>query len=129
MKIITNILNIAHLFLLFFPIIIFFVKVKYLKPWFKYLVLVALLTPLHWRFFNNECISTIITKKMGDFSTTRTNSAFSETYLKWLYKPLMTNIFNLKWNNDGIGKMVYIHWIINFILIEYFIFFKYIKNN
>ena len=84
MKIITNILNIAHLFLLFFPIIIFFVKVKYLKPWFKYLVLVALLTPLHWRFFNNECISTIITKKMGDFSTTRTNSAFSETYLKWL---------------------------------------------
>ena len=118
-----SILNIFHLILLFLPILVFIIPMTYVIPWYKYYVLIALLTPLHWKFLNDECISTVITKKMGDFSNTRTTSAFSETYLKWLYFPVMKNIFKLKWNNDGISKMVYIHWIFNFILIWYFTFY------
>ena len=123
--IITDILNIMHLVLLFFPVIIYFINIGYVKPYFKFAVLIALLTPLHWEFFDNQCVSTIVTRKLGDFKNTRTTSAFSETYLKWLYKPLMDNIFKLEWDTDGLSKMVYIHWIVNFVLIWYFIFYKY----
>lgn len=122
---ISNILNALHLLLVFFPIIIFFVSKKLVRSWFKYLVLIMILTPLHWKFFDGECISTVIAKKLGHFKETNTTSAFSETYFKWLYEPLMKHVFNLEWNNDGIGKMVHIHWSLNFILIWYYIFFIY----
>ena len=124
--VVTQILNILHLVLLFFPIGIYLIDINYLKPWFKFAVLIVLLTPLHWEFFDDECISTILTRKLGDFKNARTTSAFSETYLKWLYKPLMDNIFKLKWDNEGLSKMVYIHWIVNFISVWYFIFYKYL---
>lgn len=122
---ISDLFNVLHMIFLFSPIIIFFIDKKWIKGWFKFLVLIMILTPLHWRFFDGECISTVITKKIGDFRETETTSSFSEKYLKWLYKPLMTHVFNLEWNNDGIGKMVHIHWILNFILIWYLIFFRY----
>lgn len=122
---ISDLFNVLHMIFLFSPIIIFFIDKKWIKGWFKFLVLIMILTPLHWRFFDGECISTVITKKIGDFRETETTSSFSEKYLKWLYKPLMTYVFNLEWNNDGIGKMVHIHWILNFILIWYLIFFRY----
>ena len=122
---ISDLFNVLHMIFLFSPIIIFFIDKKWIKGWFKFLVLIMILTPLHWRFFDGECISTVITKKTGDFRETETTSSFSEKYLKWLYKPLMTYVFNLEWNNDGIGKMIHVHWILNFILIWYFIFFRY----
>ena len=37
---------------LFSPIIIFFIDKKWIKGWFKCLVLIMILTPLHWRFFD-----------------------------------------------------------------------------
>ena len=122
---IADILNLLHLILVFLPIAIFFIDKKYVKGWFIYFVLISLLTPLHWKFFNDECISTILTRKIGDFKETETTSSFSERYLKWLYEPLMTHIFKLKWNSDGLGKMVHIHWILNFILIWFYSFFRY----
>ena len=122
---IANVLNSLHMLLVFFPILMYFVNKKLLKGWFPYAILVALLTPLHWEFFNDECISTIVTRKLGGLEESGTTSSFSEQYLKWLYKPLMTHIFKLKWDNDGINKMVYIHWILNFILIWYYIFYVY----
>ena len=125
---ISDLFNVLHMIFLFSPIIIFFIDKKWIKGWFKCLVLIMILTPLHWRFFDGECISTVITKKIGDFRETETTSSFSEKYLKWLYKPLMTHVFNLEWNNDGIGKMVHVHWILNFILIWYFIFFRYCQK-
>jgi len=121
--ILTFIFNILHMILLFIPIAIYFIHEKYVNSWFKYYVLIALLTPLHWEFLNDECIFTVITKQIGDFKNTQTTSSFSEKYLKWLYKPLMDHIFNLKWNNEGLSKMIYIHWIVNFILLWYYIFF------
>ena len=122
---IGNVFNILHMLLIFFPILIYFVNKKLLKGWLRYAILIALLTPLHWEFFNDECVWTIITRKLGGLEESESTSSFSEQYLKWLYKPLMTHIFKLKWDNDGINKMVYIHWIFNFILIWYYIFYRY----
>ena len=124
---ITKVLNYIHLILLFLPVWIYFIDIKYLRPWFKYVILILLLTPIHWELFDNNCLLTKITQLLGDFNDTSTDSQFSEKYLKWLYKPIMKNI-NLKWDNDGINQMVHIHWIFNFILIWYYIFFKYIRN-
>ena len=118
------ILNAIHMLLIFVPIIIYFIKQKYLKPWFKYYVIFSIITPLHWIFFNNKCAFTLISRSLGEKK--KKKSGFSEKYLKWLYKPLMKHVFNLKWNSDGIAKMVNIHWIFNFILLWYFIFYKYV---
>lgn len=121
-----TILNYIHLFFLFVPITIYFLKKKYVKPYFKYYVLFALLTPLHWKFFKNKCVFTILTNKIEKSrAKISKNSPFSEIYLRWLYKPLMENIFNLRWNESGIDKMVHIHWILNFILLWYYIFYIY----
>ncbi len=51
-----------------------------------------------------------------------TNSGFSEEYLEWLYRPIMTKI-GWSWNSNGLDKMVNLHWLINFILLWYFLFF------
>ena len=125
MNILANIINLLHMLLVFFPILMYFVNKNILKGWFRYAILIALLTPLHWEFFDDECISTIVTKKLGGLKESDTTSSFSEQYLRWLYKPLMTHIFKLNWDNDGITKMVYIHWIFNFILIWYYMFYVY----
>lgn len=81
-----------------------------------------LLVPIHWIFFDNRCIFTIITMKAGALNNTETDSGFSEVYLRWLYKPIM-NIIGWKWNNKGVAKMVNLHWVLNFILLWYFAFF------
>lgn len=115
------ILNIIHLLIVLFPIIIYFIPNK-CYPYFKYIFLVLLLIPLHWVFFDNQCVFSIITQKAGDFEDVKTKNPFTEKYLKWLYEPIMS-LLNLKWNNKNIEKMVYIHWIILFILIWYYIYF------
>ena len=124
--ILTNILNFLHMLLLFSPIFIFFINKKYFLGLFKYFVLIIILTPMHWPFFDNQCVSTIVTKKLGDFKETTTTSSFSERYLKWLYKPI-TELIGWGWNEEGLNKAVYLHWVINFILVWYYIFFIYFK--
>ena len=123
---IGNILNYIHLFFLFFPFTMYFIKPSVVQPIFKYYVLAAILTPLHWKFFENRCIFTIFTNTLEEPTTkATTTSPFSEVHLKWLYKPLMDNIFKLKWDEKGIDKMIHIHWVANFILIWYYTFYIY----
>ena len=119
------ILNIIHLVMLFSPIWLFFVPLGLIKKHRNiYLIyfLIMLLVPIHWVFFDNRCIFTMITMKTGALNNTETDSNFSEVYLKWLYKPIM-NVIGWKWNNKGVAKMVNLHWVLNFILLWYFAFF------
>ena len=119
-----EIYNYVHLLMVYSPIALLFVDNKYLKGWIEYVVLILLLTPLHWKLFNNRCIITELTKNYGSFSNAAsTESQFSETYFGWLYRPIM-KLLNLKWDEEGIDKMVHIHWMFVFILIWWFIFFK-----
>ena len=119
------ILNIIHLVMLFSPIWVFLVPLGLIKKHRNiYLIyfLIMLLVPIHWVFFDNRCIFTMITMKTGALNNTETDSNFSEVYLKWLYKPIM-NVIGWKWNNKGVAKMVNLHWVLNFILLWYFAFF------
>ena len=115
---ISKILNSLHLLLIFFPITIFFVSKKLVRSWFKYIVLIILLTPIHWRFLDGECILTIIARKLGNFKETKTTSGFSETYFRWWMEPLMKHVFNWKWNNMAYASTLGL----NFILIWYTFF-------
>jgi hypothetical protein len=119
---ISEILNLIHIIFVFTPIIIYFLPVNYIKSIFKYIFLIFILVPLHWEFFEDQCSLTILTKSFNNLKNTETSSSFSEVYMKWLYKPIM-NILGWEWNDDGIAKMVNLHFAINFILLWYYLFF------
>lgn len=116
-------LNLLHFILLFSPILIFFIPIKYLSGYFKYLFLILILIPIHWVFLDDKCIFTIFTEQQGELVEAETTSGFSEEYLEWLYRPIM-NVIGWSWNNKGLSKMVNLHWLINFVLLWYFLFFK-----
>lgn len=116
------IVNLIHFIFLFTPVLIYFVPLELIKPLFKWIFLLLILTPIHWTFFDNQCVFTLATKQMGNMKYVETESGFSEKYLKWLYKPLMT-LIGWEWNAEGIDKMVNLHWGINFVLLWYFLFF------
>ena len=118
----VGLLNILHFILLFSPILIYFVPITYLSSSFKYLFLILILIPIHWVFLDGKCIFTIFTESQGGLVDAETNSAFSEEYLEWLYRPIMNKI-GWSWNSNGLDKMVNLHWLINFILLWYFLFF------
>ena len=120
---ITNILNILHFIFIFLPIFPYFIKISIFERHIKWFLLGYMMTPLHWVYFDNQCLSTVIGKKLGDFKDTQTTSSFSETYLRWLYEPIM-NIIGWEWNNKGLDKMITTHWIINITLIWYYCFYK-----
>ena len=103
--------------------LIFLLPKKWFKYSFIYIMLIYLLTPLHWIYLNNNCILSVITKKYGynEQNIVENDSTFSEIYFKWFYKPAMS-LFGWKWPND-INLIINLHWIINFILLWYYAFF------
>mgnify|MGYP001439927855 CR=1 FL=1 len=119
---IAYLLNLLHFILVFAAVLIYFIPIKYNKYYFKFGFILMMLTPIHWIFFQNQCLFTMFTKKMGDMEDAQTNSGFSEKYLAWLYKPIM-RLIGWEWNSKGIDKMVNLHWGINFILIWYYLFY------
>tara|TARA_B100000123_G_C25399218_1_gene283596 strand:+ start:61 stop:444 length:384 start_codon:yes stop_codon:yes gene_type:complete len=119
---IIEILAIIHLALIFLPIAVFFTPLSYIRKSFKYLFLILILIPIHWVFFDNQCLFTLASKEAGNMRNTETTSGFSEKYMKWLYKPIM-DFIGWEWNSVGLDKMVNLHWGINFFLLWYFLFF------
>ena len=119
---IADILNFLHLIFVFIPVIIYFLPIKYLRSIFKYILLIFILTPIHWVFFEDQCIFTMFTKKFEDSNNTVTTSGFSEGYMSWFYKPI-TELLGLGWDDKGISKVVNLHYVINFILLWYYLFF------
>lgn len=122
----------VHFIAIFSPILLYAIPPVYLKPlnpYMKWILLWFILIPLHWPFFNNQCIFTIITRKISKkrYTNTETSSAFSERNLKWLYKPVM-DVIGWNWDSEGLAKMTYLHALINIILVWYYIFFL-VKNN
>lgn len=126
-RILSSLLNVLHLSLLLIPFVIFYIPIPKKKSIlfniYSVLFLIVFLTPLHWYLFDGQCIFTIWSKQLGDYKESRTTSAFSETNMKWLYYPIM-KLIGLEWNDNGIGKMVAIHWTINITIIWFFLFSK-----
>lgn len=119
----VDLLNFIHLILLFSPIIIYYIPVKYLSGIFKYIFLILILIPIHWDFLDGKCLFTLFTEQQGGLVEAETTSGFSEEYLEWLYRPIM-KIIGWKWNSKDLNKMVNLHWLVNFVLLWYFLFFK-----
>lgn len=122
MNIISVFFNVVHIFLIILPILIFFINKNIIKPYAKWILLMSIMIPLHWPFFDNYCIFTILSKKAGDMKDKKTTSPFSEKYLKWIYKPIM-DIIGWKWGEKGLGKMTTLNWIINIFLCWYYCFY------
>jgi hypothetical protein len=88
-----------------------FVKPKSLLPyksWVHGLLLVYIITPLHWYYFNDTCIITHISKTGGNYSDTKSMSPFSEKWYRWLYEPLL-KISGRNWNEENLSLMVHNH--------------------
>ena len=122
MNIITRILNGIHASFLLIPFVIFFLDKQRFHPYVKWLFLIIVLTPLHWVFFKNRCVFTIMSKWFGDYEQGETTSEFSEYNMKWIYLPIMKKI-GWQWNSEDLDKMVTLHWIMNIIIVWYYVFF------
>ena len=126
MILISYLLDIMHLLFLVLPIGIFFITKKYF--WLtKIIILLILLTPLHWEFFKDYCILTWASVKLGGSSNLNATAPFTENYLWWIIDPLF-KFLNIKKTPLAIEKFVYFQWIIYFIIVYYYIFF-YLKCN
>ena len=119
----VDLLNFIHLILLFSPVIIYYIPIKYLSGIFKYIFLILILIPIHWDFLDGKCLFTLFTEQQGGLIEAETTSGFSEEYLEWLYRPIM-KLIGWKWNSEDLNKMVNLHWLVNFVLLWYFLFFK-----
>ena len=120
LKLLGIILDLIHFIVIFIPIIIYFIPINIVKKYFKYALIILILIPLHWGINNDKCFLTNVSIELGTIEPN--NFGFSEVYLGWLYKPIMS-ILGWEWNETNINKMVYSHWIINFILLWYYLFF------
>lgn len=120
MKLINNFIDGLHLFFYIIPIIIYILPVKYVKIFFKFILLIFILNPLTWQFADNECIMTKMTKSTDDKSISK--SAFSEKYFAWLYKPIL-QLFDRNWNAQNINLAVMIHYCINLLLLWIYLFY------
>jgi hypothetical protein len=117
----NNMLDMLHILFCLMPIGIFFMPKKYF--WLtKIIILFLLLTPLHWEFFNDYCVLSWISIKMGSLSNTNHDAPFTEKYLSWIIDPVF-NLLNIKKNSESLNKFVYFQWTINFLIVYYYIFY------
>ena len=114
-------MNALHLGLVFFPIIMFFVAPASARPWLKYAFVAFILVPLHWPLFDNQCIFTVASIKMGAVQHQGHDSSFSEVFLRWFYEPLI-RAAGYCWNPDTLEKAIYLHWAANYILLSLYTF-------
>ena len=114
------IFDILHIIFILMPIGIYFIPKKYF--WItRIIILLLLLTPLHWHIFKNSCLLTSFSKKLGGLANNKYNSPFTEKYLGWLMFPIL-DFFKMERNKINVSKAVNIQWVINYIIIYYYIF-------
>lgn len=117
-------IDLIHIIFVLMPIGIFFIPKKYF--WLtKIIILLLLLTPIHWILFDNNCILSLFSKNTGGLKNTKYNSPFTEKYLGWLFLSIL-NFFNMEKTPRNFSKLVNIQWMIKYVII-YFYLFHYIK--
>lgn len=114
------ILDLLHAVFLFVPLILLFVPFKLISFMIYHLLLLMyILVPIHWYYFDGQCIVTYLSKKLGGLKDTTTESPFSERWLWWFYKPLMRIL-----NTDNLNNMVYNYSVFNIILMWGLVYYK-----
>lgn len=114
--------DLLHFVLIFFPIIVFFIPVKQFIV--KVFFLLSALTPLGWLIFDNKCWMTVIVSSIMDPENKKTEyqTSFSDRYLGWFYY-FFLDLFKKEHNTKNMNLAITWHWIINNILIWYYVFF------
>jgi len=112
-----NIINIIHVVILLFPLVLIFLHTNLSNNVKFIIVLIYISIPFQYFIFN-ACSLTELSKVLGDkhITQTKSSSPFSEQYLYWFYKPIL-QIFNYEWNDYNLDKIIKLHWIINIIII------------
>ena len=119
----ARILNMIHVFFLFIPVMVYFIlRHRIGCPIILYICTWVLYCPFTQGLFDDMCLFTILTQKVGGLQDPKTESAFSEVYMRWLYEPFM-KLFGAEWNNKNLNKAIYVHWIVIFVLLWYYMFF------
>lgn len=112
-------IEIIHIFIQFIPMLILFGIIKN-KLVLKLTLLVFLIIPLHWVFFNNECILTKMSNNLIEIKTKVTfverRFKFIEDYFRKIFKKEPPKRFFFIFNS--------IVNIINLVIIWYIIFYK-----
>lgn len=116
-------IDIPHFILLFYPILLLALPKQLITRSFIWPTFIFMATPISWNLFNNLCPLTVLSQKLGGMQNTVTNSGFSETYLKWLYNPFI-KLWGGKWNEKNINFMSSVHWLANYFIIWYIIFYS-----
>ena len=118
-----------YILYIFLPIVLFFLKKKYLqkiRDKLKYIFLVYIITPFIWIICNNRCLLTIISRYLGYYKNTIDESIhYSEfnEYLKIIYKPIII-VFNMDYTDENIYKVTGIMSAIPIIMLWYISFFR-----
>ena len=123
---IVKFLNFVHFIILFNPVLLIILPGTLIEKYIKWLLIFNIIIPLHWHFFENRCILTEIERYFGGYKKSKSNSGFTESNLKWLYKPIM-GLIGWDWNSLGIDKMVTLHWVVNVLIVWYMALYIYKK--
>jgi hypothetical protein len=116
-KLLLFIIEFFHFIFLYIPIAIYF---GFIKSDFvlKSIFIIILITPLHWIFFDNKCILTILGNKLNNSSDNKTYFQRNFPFI-WSY---CSGFFKMS-SKDFVSKFILIVIMINIILLWYFIFF------
>lgn len=121
----VSIVNGIYFLYIFLPIILIFLKKKYLqkiRDYIKYIFFVYLITPLFWILCDGNCLLTKCSKWVGYYQDGNLSN-FNEKYLKIIYKPIMI-VFNMDYNDHNIFKITGMLSFIPSILFYYICFFR-----
>ena len=117
---INYLIDFIHVVFILMPIGIFFIPKKYFYIT-KIIILLLLLTPLHWNIFDNNCLLSLFSQKTGGLKNSKYGSPFTEKYLGWLFT-FIFDIFKMEHNSNNFSKLVNIQWMINYLIIYYYLF-------
>ena len=121
-------ITLSYIVFLITPFILLMIPKYVTKEIAKYILLIFILLPIHWKICKSRGLLTRILELLGeDYTEITTSSAFSEKYLKWFYDPIM-KFFKVPWNTESFDRVVSIHIGIN-IVITWIVCFIYLKRN
>lgn len=118
-KAIFILIEILHIFIEFIPLLILFGIIKSTLI-LKLTLIMFLLIPLHWPFFNNECILTIISNNLNGINS---NVTFVERKFEFIGN-FFQKIFKKETPKESVLMFTTILNMINLIILWYIIFYK-----
>ena len=111
-------IDLAHFILLFFPIMVYFIKFP--TNVVQIMFLLSALVPISWYFFDHKCVFSILSSNLRQ-ETEDNEKNFSERYLEKFYY-LIQKSLGLPENIEGFNKAIFLHWIVNMVLLWFYLY-------